>query len=253
MKGKQLVHLALVGVAAVAFAACDDATQPSVLSDASLERDLAASSGDAIATEVLNLLGNEVFSGLPGAPSFGLFGLNPPDLTVSRTRTCYDAQGNVQSQCDQLTTASMRIQVTIGGTRIGDRFTAAVHRSRDLTISGLLGQETSRTHDGVGTSNDTVTFTGDSLTRLAAESAVDSVIAVVFNLPRATNPWPVSGRIVRVVNATITVTGVRNETRTISRRIEVIFPPDAQGNVPIRVGEKTCTLNLVTRRVTNCS
>jgi hypothetical protein len=105
----------------------------------------------------------------------------------------------------------------------------------------------------VGTSDDTVTIQREGLTKTVAESSIDSVINVVFNLPRDTNPWPVSGSIVRRVEATITITGPREETRTLSRRIEVTFPPDSQGNVTIQVGDVTCTLNLVTRRVTNCS
>ena len=68
------------------------------------------------------------------------------------------------------------------------------------------------------------------------------------------NPWPVSGSLVRRVTAHITVEGAnRSETKDANRRVEVTFPADAQGNVTINVNGKTCTLNLVTRAVANCS
>jgi len=48
--------------------------------------------------------------------------------------------------------------MTLDGTRQRENFTANIHRSRDLVISGLLGEETSRTHNGVGTADDTTTL-----------------------------------------------------------------------------------------------
>jgi hypothetical protein len=35
--------------------------------------------------------------------------------------------------------------------------------------------------------------------------------------------------------------------------VSVTFPADSQGNVTITINNKTCTLNLVTRTITNCS
>ena len=238
-----LAVLALGGVAA-----CTDAVAPE-LADLQVAEDLALSAGDAAAVDVAELVAAELFGGFAGAPA-----LDGPshDLAVTRSRTCYDAQGNVQSQCDRLTTDSMRIHVTLDGTRQTEHFTARVHRTRDLTISGLLGEETSRTHNGVGTAKDTITMQREGFTRTVRESSVDSIVNVVFNLPHATNPWPVSGQIIRNVNAVITITGPREETRTITKRVVVTFPPDAQGNVSIQIGNTTCTLNLVTRRVVNC-
>lgn len=256
MTGTNRFRAAAALAALVGFTACSDkATEPDLADNTQIEADLAVSSGDAIATEVQNLLGNEQFAGLPGVATSAVrrFGA-PQDFVVSRSRTFYDAQGGAQAQFDPVTTASVRVQVTIEGTASRDSFTASVSRTRDLTISGLAGQETSRTHDGLGTSHDTLAFTGAEVTRRSVESALDSVVAVVFDLPRAANPWPVSGRIVRQVEGTVTVTrGENSGTRSYSRRIEVVFPADAQGNVTLHVGDRTCQLNLVTRRVTGCT
>lgn len=244
----------LVGAAAVVLGlvACTDANVPEGLTDGEVAEDMALSSGDAVASVVAELIGNEVFGGLAGAAPAGA-AQAPEDVEITRSRTCYDENGNVQQQCNATTTASIRIQWTVDGTRETEHLSASIHHAHDALISGLLGEETSRTHNAVGTSDDTVTITRETLTKTVAESSVDSVRNVVFNLPRSTNPWPVSGSVVRHVTATITVTGPREETRTVTRRIEVTFPPDAQGNVTIQVGNTTCTLNLVTRAVTNCS
>jgi hypothetical protein len=249
MKSVRMIHAAIAAAALGGVAACTEAVAPE-LSDVEVVQDLALSSGDAIALDVSELVANEVFGGFGGAPAMDNA---PAEVTVTRSRTCYDENGTAQDQCDGLTTASMRIQVTLDGTRQRENFIANIHRTRDLVISGLLGQETSRTHNGVGTANDTTTLQRSGFTRTVRESSVDSVVNIVFNLPHANNPWPVSGQIIRNVNATITITGPREETRTISRRVVVTFPADAQGNVSIQIGTNACTLNLVTRQVTNCS
>lgn len=243
---------AIIAAVVLVAGACSDLVDPSV-SDMELAEDLAASSAEAVGQDIAEMIANEAFGGF--SPAAGpRHPADPHDLSVTRTRTCYDADGNVQQQCDRETTASMRIQMTIDGTRQGDNFSMIVHRTRNMLTSGLLGQETSRTHNGVGASNDSTTITREGRTRTVAESSTDSTVNVVFDLPHETNPWPVSGQIIRNVNASITVTsGDRSETRTISRRIVVTFPPDAQGNVTVQIGSTTCTFNLVTRRVANCS
>lgn len=241
----------LAAAAAVAgLAACTDANAPSDLTDHQLAADLASSSGDAIATDVVQAILNEgSFAGAPGFNASVRATLDTSNLTVVRTRTCYDAQNNVV-QCGQ-GTVSMRVTLQIDGTVQRDNFSGKIHHTRDMTITGLGASSTTRTHNGVGTSNDTTTFTGTRGTRHAEESASDSIVNLVFQLPHSSNPWPVSGQIIRNVNATITLTRTdgSTDTRTISRRVVVTFPADAQGNVSIQVGDLSCTLNLVTHRV----
>ncbi len=273
MNRTKLSTAALAALLAAGAAACSDAASPAALvTDNEVTADLVAASGEAIANDVTELILNEAFAGLPAAapPSFSLFG-SPPGVTVTRTRTCYDAANVQQAQCDPNTTASIRMTMTMDGSftrshtgpRGSETMTAAVHRARTLVVSGLAGQETSRTHNGNGTSNDTTEFSGTrdgvTLTREVRESSNDSILNIVFNLPRSTNPWPVSGSIVRNSAGTIEISvtggtaGDRSETRTFQRRVVVTFPADAQGNVTIQINDRTCTLNLVTRAVTNCS
>lgn len=258
--------LSLTSMAAlVAAAACSDSTSSDgLLSEQEITADLAAASGEAIATEIADLVGNESFAGLSAVMG------TPAAIEVVRTRTCFDALGAEQTACDATTTASIVLTVTKNGSisrshegpRGTEQLTAAVHQARDLTISGLAGDETSRTHDGDGTSRDTVTIvrTGEdvTLTRRIATASDDTVDAIVFNLPHASNPWPVSGSVIRNASGTLEVTAVgpngeRHESRSWSRRVQVTFPADNQGNVVIQINDQTCNLNLVTRRITNCS
>jgi hypothetical protein len=250
MRRTHLTYAALAGLFLAGLAACSDSTAPATVSDSTLTADLALSAGDAIATDVGDLVGNEVFGGF-NAPA--LDQADTDGFTRTRTRTCYDAQGS-EVDCGQGLTASMVVDLLLDGSHTGDRFTAVVHRERHDSISGLESGSTERTHDGYGSSADTTTFTGAVNSRTAAIAASDTVLDLVFQLPHASNPWPVSGQVIRNVNAVFTLTGAQNGTRTVSRRVVVTFPADAEGNVSIQVGTTmTCNLNLVTHKVTDCT
>lgn len=260
---------AMAAALVLALTACDSATDPAgIITDSELDQDLAAASGEAVANDVADLIGSEQFAGLPNASvGFDLFA-SPPGVMVTRTRTCYD--NNVaQGACDAATTDSVVLTMTKNGSfershtgpRGTETFSAAVHQSRSLTISGLSGTETTRIHNGTGTGNDTTDFEGTfedvTITRHVAEASSDSIRQVVFNVPRDPNsPYPVSGSIVRNVSGEVEVTAVgpngeRNETRSYTRRVVVTFDGDA--TAVITINSRSCTLNLGTRRITNCS
>jgi hypothetical protein len=244
----------MLAVAVAAITACSDGTAPATddATDASLAADLAASAGDAIATGVSDLVADEQFSGASADVATDATASDTDDLTRSRTRTCYDADGNVVT-CGEGLTASALVEVQVDGSRSGDNFTVVVHRQLRDSVSGIGSESTSRTHTGYGAGQDTATYTHELTTRVAAIAASDSVLDLVFNLPHANNPWPVSGQFIRNVDATFTLTRGATKTRHISRRAVVTFPADAQGHVPIELGTLSCTLNLVTHRVTGCT
>ena len=252
------IHLAIAGVLIGLVACAKDSTSPSTLiDDSKVATDVAASAGDAIATDVTTMIGDETNVALP-APgiSFDLLGAAADSLAVTRTKTCYDASSAVVTNCLPLSSVrSIVFHVTVDGTHAGTNVTAAVHRTRDWTLTRLFtaSTETARRHDGVGTSHDTTVVTTATVTRTHAATALDSAVAVVFNLPRATNPWPASGTMVR--RATVHVTfanATAQATRDYSKRVEVDFPADAQGNVVLKIDALTCNLNLVTHAVTGC-
>lgn len=260
------VPAALAALAALALlTACEQTTTPHLLQDADITEDVAASSGDAIATALETMTVNET-GAVPYTVAAGES--TAPDVVVLRSRKCYDAAG-AEITCGQATVRKVVTHVSIDGSRSGSHetqqgatvsFSGAVHRVMDDTTTRVFNTaqppaETSRIHTGVSTGKDTTTFTSTSgnLVRNANESFVDSVKAITYNLPRSTNPWPVSGSIVRNASINVTLTSeTRNESRSVTRRVEVTFPADNQGNVELQINGKACNLNLVNHRVTNC-
>lgn len=258
------LRLSFAAVAALGLVSCSDSTTPSLLNDADITADVAASAGDAIASAVETLAGNQLAGALPYATSADPVGQS---VNVTRSRTCFDAAGATIS-CSQLSAVrKIATSVVIDGDRSGTRttdrgttvsWTGVVHRVMADTLTRVFNTaeppvETSRVHVGVSTGSDTTTFTDGTLSRKASEAFIDSVNAITFNLPRASNPWPVSGTIVRNASIDVTLTrGDETHTRSVARRVQVTFPADAQGNVVLQINTTTCSLNLVTHRVTNC-
>lgn len=264
-----------IGVAAVvAFAAaCSDSASPTnQVSDSQATADLAISAGNAIATDVGLLVGGETlgmgitFSAARDHGSAGLLAIpagctqgtdgrytctttTANGLTLTRSFAFYDVAGVIQDRFDATTTASINFQNSISGTVTHDGGTGTISRQRDMTLSGLAGAETQRTWNGTGTGTRNFTHTGDRGTRTYAETSNDTTSAVVFNVPRADNPWPQSGTVVHNMTATATVEGTDHSgSRTFSRRAVVTF--NGTANVPLQVGTRSCTLNLETKHVT---
>lgn len=248
-----------IGTAAL-VSACESSTDVSnLVPDAALDADITASAGDAIVVALGAMGGNEGGGGSAIVAS----NLGENTLTITRTMTCLDASNAVVAGCTPFSSVrKIAAHVTMDGTRTGSNdagtktWAGAVHRTMDDTVTRVFTgpTETARAHAGVNTGNDTTQFTEGDLTRSATEAAIDSVNAVTWNLPRSSNPWPVSGSFVRRVNVKVTATkGDRTESREVNRRIQVTFPADAQGNVDLVINDKTCNLNLVTGVVTNCS
>jgi hypothetical protein len=262
---KTRVGFATLAATILSFTACAEPAAPNnLIDDSAIARDVAVSSGDAAAEMIQTLIGNESSAG--GAPELaGASPSAPTDVQVSRSRTCYDANGTAMSSC--LPFSSVRMVVTtvsLAGSSAGSRtnstgaevtWTAAVHRDGTDTTRRIFNgnTETSRVHVSRGSAKDTVTATEARLSRLLAVTAVDSVKNITFNLPRSSNPYPASGSFVRTatVHAEVSKEG-RSASRDASFRVEVVFPADAQANVALKVNSITCQLNLVTRAVTNC-
>lgn len=257
--------VAVAVVAATFFAGCDS-TDPSFFEDEVVTEDIAASAGEAMAASIADMIGNESSASMPMVISADAPTANA--VTVNRSRTCYDAANAVLTGCTPI--ASVRrivTNLTADGTRSDTRTTkrgtesnwnGSVHRIVADTMRRNFNTaqppaEVSRTHSGFTTGNDTTTFTEGDFTRKASEQLRDTVKALRFDLPRSSNSWPAAGSIVRVTTVTATVSkGTVSETRNFTRRITVTFPADAQGNVVLTINETTCSLNLYTRRVTNC-
>jgi hypothetical protein len=158
-------------------------------------------------------------------------------------------------------------QVSFSGSRSGTRITGvdtvtwsgAVHRSSNDTLTRIFNTatppvETARSHSDLVLVHDTTTFSDAAVTRLEAEVAHDTVKAVTWNLPRSSNPFPVSGSIVRVDSVHVSITKAnQSQTKDVVRVVEIDFPTiDSQGNVVMKINGKTCNLNLVSHKVSAC-
>ena len=265
MKTTTLIRLSAAAGILLTAACSSETTSPSSLIDqATLTTDVASTAGDGIALDVATLSGDETSAALASATlpadRLATSGLVADSVSWTRTRTCFDAAGAGVACIPLDSVRTIVTRVSLYGARSGQAengatFSGVLTRVADDTLTrNFTGTtETSRTHDGVATGADTTTFTGPNVTRLHQSSGTDSIEAVTFDLPRSSNPWPASGKIVRNVSVYVQVTSAtRTQTTTIQKRIEVDFPADAQGNVTLHIDQQTCTLNLVTHAVTNC-
>jgi hypothetical protein len=260
---------AALAVATMVFAACTDTTgsAPKLATDALVNQDIASSAGDAAAQLLFDMQVNESSAGAPMITSADQTGADiTPNFTYVRTRTCYDAQGAVVASCSPISSVRKIVtHVTANGSRSGTTtttgggtvtMTGAVHRTADDTLTRVFTSttETSRVHNGNSLAKDTTTFSGNDVTRLSAETATDSVQGVTWAIPRTQGASPTAGKIIRRATVHITVTKANlTETRDVTRRIEIDFPADANGNVVLKIDNKTCSLNLQSHAVTNCS
>jgi hypothetical protein len=261
---RKLVYL-IATAGAVGLAACKESTSPSLFNDATVTNDVAASAGDAIAVNIETMTGSEGFAALPAPPAFDV--MTPP-VTV-RTKTCYDGSGTVVAGCAPLSSVrKIWTHATMDGSRSGSNsvtggatstFTGAVHRVSDDTLTRVFNTatppvETSRVHSGLGTAHDTTSFTNGTVVRTHDETAVDSTVGVTFNLPRASNPYPVAGHITRVYTVNVTFhNGTTTSSKQVVKKITVTFSAAGGSTATLTIDNKTCTLNLAPpHAVTGC-
>jgi hypothetical protein len=205
---------------------------------------LAASSGP--------LFSAGVGSGCTLDPSSGRF-LCPPQVngngvTVIRSLAFYDATGAQMNHFDS-TTASLNVQSTENGVIARDNGADTVSGSRNLTATGLLGHNTTRTWNGTGGGNGGNFWSDSAATRTADVSWSTTFSNIVVALPRSANPYPVSGGLSRVVTGSGVVTkGDSTKTISISRTVGITF--NGTEFVPMTVGSLNYTLDLATGKAT---
>lgn len=197
--------LALAALAAVA--GCDDTGTLPEVETVRLNADVAEVVADA-ALEDLAVM-NDLVLGPAMGPRGGPFGMpgglgSRAGLEKDRTVTFFDTDGAEQEAFDALTTASVRIVTTVEGEIERDAFSASVERRRDLTVTGLAGEETERTWNGTGSSEVSRTrVTDDAGTRSYDMESSAEIEDVVRAVDRVAQPWPLSGSITRHVEVVV--------------------------------------------------
>lgn len=139
-----------------------------------------------------------------------------------RSVTFYDENGDEQEAYDPLLTESINIVLEIEGEVSRAGWEASIYRERDKTVSGLLGEETTRTWNGTGFSEVSRSRHLDS----GEERTYDAVGTVEYDdvvvpVPGSDPRWPLSGTIRRTF--TVTRTGPDG---SITRSIEVVITFD---------------------------
>ena len=212
MKLAQIGGLALLST--FALAACNDANGPSEL-DQAIDDDVALVAADA-ALEDLQQMFISVGSQAASGASFDV------PRNFSRTVSFFDADGNQQDAYNSLTTESIRMLIEMSGAVERDGWTATIVRSRDVTVSGLVGEETERTWNGTSSTEVTRSQHSDENgeSRTYDMSGVGTIADVVRGVPRAENPWPLSGTITRSI--TVVTNGPDGEV-TRERTVVVTF------------------------------
>ncbi len=259
----------------LALAACGDttATEPSVSASvaAATTLDVATVAGDAATEDVETFKVNRGAFGIAQFADFERFSrwdACPYDATASRfvcvsksrgpftTTRSYayaDAANAPQNAYNATTTASANFKWSLDGTITKRRWNGSVSRSRDLTITNLLGANTTITINGrSATERQRTKFAKDDVDganamereyQMEGSTVIKDVVTPAVRLPDA---WPASGTITRTHS--VTRTDAVNGTRATTRTSVVTF--NGTQNVPLTVNGTAFTLDLATGEVT---
>ena len=276
--------LAVAMILTVGAVACSsDLSGPPALSDVQVDADIAATAGDAVASQIAGFANDVAAAGsftivspsfnvnapgstATGAPSFTAVSATcsysagrytcaattEEGLTVSRSFAFYDAQGNTVQTFDPATVESVNFQAQVDGNFQRDIvWSAGVHRTHNVTVSGLISQAPQRHWNGTGAGNDTISHIGLDGIRSLAGAAVDTVKQVVMPGPDAESQIPLSGSIVVAVDYTASLQGATGTvSRDVKRKVTVTF--NGTSAAALEIGSLSCVLHLDTHAVDSC-
>ena len=248
---------ALVATACLFAVACsDDPTGPGTEVSVQTRADVAAATGEALATDIEAMSRTEAsgsaslfaFAGDPSASctfSVGSFvcinSFGPFDGEA--TITFRDGSGTAQADFDADATASIDIETDISADIDRTNFDLEFNRQGDFTVTGLAGAETSRTWNGTATTSVSGSlFGGDRAYTMTSSTTFSAVVVpTTGGEPR----WPTSGSVTSQVNWSSTAGPDAGESGSLTATVQ--FNGTAQ--VPLTVGGVTYSLNLATRTV----
>jgi hypothetical protein len=251
----------LAALAVLPLAACDDdATGPETAVPEELNADVAAMVAEStrddiqsMALPTLRIFGfpGGPFAALAGQPGFGP-GFGPgggvaPGDVLERTGsvTFLDADGQEMEAFDELLTDRIEAEWTVEGSLDRGTWSASVERTRDLVVTGLAGEETSRTWAGEGSSDvERIRHddeNGDREYRMESSSLIDEV---VVGIPRSENPWPLSGSITHQVEVTV----INGPNGDVTRQRTAVVTFDGTQFATVTVDGETFEVDLADRQ-----
>ena len=274
-----------IGAAALAFglgACSSDTTAPGLqVSDQEIAAGIANDAGDAIATSVDLMTSDAQQDGASASLVLGSGVSGSVSGATSASVECSGPDGDGWYTCSATTWRGLDLTRMIrfwDGTSPALSFTSAtdsVNHIHTLTGSYVQGWFPNRTvwvnnadtatlnvnrsgspvqhiWDGVGVRADSTRFVSAQRTRTWHYTAYDTASAVTFDLPRSTNPWPMSGSVVHNLTVHFTAqSDTRSFDKTVARRVMVTF--NGTSMVTLQVGGLTCTLDLETHQVSACT
>ena len=124
-----------------------------------------------------------------------------------------------------------------------------VNRNRNVTVSGLLGRNTTRIWNGSGVRSDGGYWSDRLAARTYDVQDNTTFTNIVVTLPRLLHPWPTSGSVSRTVRVTGSVNrGGVIKTFTVSKDVTITF--NGTETVPMTIGGVSYTLDLLTGQAT---
>jgi len=261
-----------------AIACSADIVAPPSLDDAQIDADIAATSGDAVASQItsfndnvtaagsftmvvpsysLNAGGSARLDGIPptcsyAAGRYSCAATTEQGLSVSRSFAFYNANGQTVQNWDPAVIESVNFQAQIDGNFTRDFvWNAGVHRTQNVTVSGLISHSPQRIWNGTGTGHDTVSHIGLEGVRKLAGSADVAVTNVVMPGKDAASQVPLSGSITLDVDYTASLEAATGSvSKAVSRHVVVTF--DGTNAAALQIGSMSCTLHLDTKSVDSC-
>ena len=177
-------------------------------------------------------------------------------LTFRRSFAYLDGDGDPMRRYDPLLTAATNTRNAVFGTLQRENVTARIRSAGEMTVSGLLGEETRRVLDGREVGRRETELPTDQGTASSVVEFTNRTIAVVIPVLRrderavSNRVWPLSGQVIRGHSVTLARNG---ETNTERWRETTTFNGTAIVSVEIvgSRGTRSCLRNLETG-VTRC-
>lgn len=257
-----------------------DMAGPPALDDAQINADIASTSGEAVASQVAGFGDNVAAAGSFSmiSPSYNvnigsgskasLNGISPTcayasgrytcsatteqGLSVTRSFAFYDANGTTVQTWDPAVVESVNFQAQMDGDfSQGLVWMASVHRTADLTVSGLISSAPQRTWNGTGTGNESISHIGlDGIRSLSGTSSL-TVTNVVMPGKDATSQIPLSGTIAIDVDYTASLQGATGSvSKEVTRHVAVTF--DGTNAPALQIGSLHCVVHLDIHSVDSC-
>ncbi|MGD2120841.1 MAG: hypothetical protein PVJ76_03815 [Gemmatimonadota bacterium] len=220
---------ALMAVLALGAAACEDGTTgANDFDDEGLIADAALVAADGMFQDLAHMQSPAVWGGMGSGPQ--TVGIEIEGSTsFSRTVTFFP-----DDEYDPETTTHMLIVSDLERDVTHTFWSAEIERHREMEVSNLFGDETERIWNGTATGEVSKSRHPEGGVVRTYEMESSAVIdEVVRGLPRAENPWPLSGTITRTIEAVRTKEG----EEPIEKHIKVTITFDGDQFVTMLVDD----------------